>query len=49
MINDPSIRLHTHLLPDPSKYVFVPCNVIVPGLQPSMRIILGENLVTAGI
>lgn len=28
----------TNLLPSPSKYVFVPCSVIGPGLHPKIRI-----------
>lgn len=41
--------ISTHFWPVPIKYVLVPCRVIALGLHPNIRIMLDDNLVTAGI
>lgn len=41
--------MQTYRLPSPIRYVFVPCNVIGPGLQPRIRINFELNFVIIGI
>jgi len=38
-----------HLRPVPMRYVFVPCKVCGPGLQPNMRITRDDNCSIQGI
>lgn len=43
------LAFSTYSRPVPIRYVLVPCNVIGVGLQPSMRMMRLDSLVTAGM